>query len=156
MEQRVQEEMNEEMRQWRHKELERLQKLSEVQRKVETAKHHIEEEVICLRCPRCCKVFFDFDGCMSLSCGNCPCCFCGYCMKDCGSDAHRCAASHGEVFMPFLQFQEHHKERRGRYLQEYLGTLEPDVRKMLLKEMQGTLQGIISDHLHARLMQEAC
>merc|ERR1712070_577985 len=39
---------------------------------------------------RCSAVFYDFNGCMSLTCSRagCGCVFCGWCLKDCGADAH--------------------------------------------------------------------
>lgn len=42
-----------------------------------------------LKCPRCHLVFVDFEGCFALSCFRCGCGFCAWCLKDCGSDAHR-------------------------------------------------------------------
>ena len=51
-------------------------------------RNKIHEEVLTLKCPRCKKAFLDFDGCFALKCSNCPCSFCGWCLADCGSDAH--------------------------------------------------------------------
>lgn len=43
-------------------------------------------------CPRCKAVFLDWEGCCAVSCGQCGCSFCGWCLKDCGTDAHSHAA----------------------------------------------------------------
>ena len=49
----------------------------------------IKDSLLQNRCPRCGIPFHDFEGCFALKCDSCNCGFCGYCMKDCGSDAHR-------------------------------------------------------------------
>lgn len=52
-------------------------------------RHKIIDEILTLRCPRCKQAFLDFDGCFALTCGSCPCRFCGWCLEDCGDhDAH--------------------------------------------------------------------
>jgi len=48
----------------------------------------IVDEILTLRCPRCKQAFLDFDGCFALKCNVCSCGFCGWCLKDCGNDAH--------------------------------------------------------------------
>ena len=56
------------------------------------------EKLLDLKCPRCEQVFIDFDNCMALSCAKAGCgaAFCGWCLADCGDDAHshvaRCPA----------------------------------------------------------------
>jgi len=54
-----------------------------------------------LKCPRCQMVFYDYDGCNALVCGN-PSCragFCAVCLKDCGEDAHHhVRTSHGDSY----------------------------------------------------------
>ena len=51
-------------------------------------RNKVVNEILTLRCPRCQQAFFDFDGCFSIRCSTCQCSFCGWCLKDCGSDAH--------------------------------------------------------------------
>jgi hypothetical protein len=48
--------------------------------------------LLSVNCPRCKRVFIDFEGCFALTCG-CGCGFCAYCFKDCGNDAHRHVAA---------------------------------------------------------------
>eukprot|EP00918_Siedleckia_nematoides_P027896 GHVU01060011.1.p1 GENE.GHVU01060011.1~~GHVU01060011.1.p1 ORF type:complete len:506 (+),score=27.62 GHVU01060011.1:214-1518(+) len=69
-------------------ELKRLEQMSEKSRRVRFAHLHIKEMICNLSCPRCHVVFVDFDGCLALTCSNCKCGFCAYCLKDCGTDAH--------------------------------------------------------------------
>ena len=54
------------------------------------AKRAILDHVLTLHCPRCKTAFFDFDGCMALTCSKptCGCGFCAICLEDCGADAH--------------------------------------------------------------------
>lgn len=44
-------------------------------------------------CPKCAVSFVDFSGCFAVSCGNCPTGFCGFCLQNCGRDAHAHVAS---------------------------------------------------------------
>ena len=62
-------------------------------RRARTLYNELAED-LCDRCPRCGKVFYDYDGCNALRC-ECGCAFCAICLKDCGVDAHACARSHG-------------------------------------------------------------
>ena len=69
------------------RELERLLKMDEQQRRVH-AKSREVFELLTDACPRCKQAFVDFNGCCALSCSRCPCNFCAWCLKDCGADAH--------------------------------------------------------------------
>jgi len=71
-------------------ELQRLTALGERARKVLVARTHIVDKILTLACPRpgCGQAFLDFDGCFALKCSRCPCGFCGWCLADCGNDAH--------------------------------------------------------------------
>jgi hypothetical protein len=55
---------------------------------VELARQHIVDELLTLHCPRCSAAFVDFSGCFALTCHRCSCGFCGWCLGDCGADAH--------------------------------------------------------------------
>merc|ERR1719217_444733 len=48
-------------------------------------------ELLTLKCPRCGQAFHDFDKCFALVCPRpgCHAGFCGWCLTDCGVDAHR-------------------------------------------------------------------
>jgi len=55
---------------------------------VDSVRLKIIDEILTLRCSRFLRAFFDFDGCFALACGACPCQFCGWCLEDCGANAH--------------------------------------------------------------------
>ena len=51
---------------------------------------HINKNILCPEaCPRCRKAFTFVGGCFAIECSSCKCGFCGWCMKDCGDDAHK-------------------------------------------------------------------
>ena len=79
-----------EMKRQLEAELQRLIALDERSRKVQVARAHIIDKILTLACPRagCGQAFVDFDGCFALKCSRCPCGFCGWCLADCGRDAH--------------------------------------------------------------------
>jgi hypothetical protein len=46
-------------------------------------RRYIQEEILCIRCPNCSRVFADFSGCSNVSCvyPGCNAFFCGLCLK---------------------------------------------------------------------------
>ncbi|KAJ1428017.1 hypothetical protein B484DRAFT_348798 [Ochromonadaceae sp. CCMP2298] len=56
-------------------------------------RNKVIEDILTTKCPRCKKAFQDFEGCFALTCSNCPCAFCAWCLADCGSNAHNHVAS---------------------------------------------------------------
>lgn len=110
-------------------------------------RNHIIEEVLTLRCPRCKQAFLDFDGCFALSCSSCPCGFCGWCLSDCGSDAHEhvksCQSKPKDArketyFGTKEQFEEAQRQRRRRDLKNFLQSLNTT-------EKEQTLQALAQD-----------
>jgi hypothetical protein len=85
-------------------------------------------DLLCLHCPRCSSVFLDFTGCFALTCGNgaCSASFCGFCLADCGGDAHdhvkncRLNPKKGEYFSTEENFNEIHRGRRQAEVRKYL------------------------------------
>ena len=72
------------------------QRKLELERKkgdLERHRRFIQEDILNLRCPRCNQVFVDFNGCFALTCSRCKAGFCGWCLADCGRDAHRHVAN---------------------------------------------------------------
>ena len=65
-------------------ELERRAQMSERELAVDDARKHIINEILTLKCPRCCTAFLDFANCFAVKCGTCDCHFCGWCIADCG------------------------------------------------------------------------
>merc|ERR1740121_3441403 len=96
-------------------------------RKGEVAKQQILiAELLTLQCPRCGQAFEDFGGCFALYCARpgCRAGFCGWCLKDCGIDAHRhisheCTVAralnpHNPLWGTAAQFEAAHRSRRQR------------------------------------------
>ncbi|CAE7565953.1 PIX13 [Symbiodinium natans] len=106
------------------------------------ARRYVQEEILTLRCPRCQQAFVDFDGCCALTCSRagCGCGFCGFCLQDCGRNAHahvrRCGLNpRQDYFVSEEQFREIQKCRRTRLVQAYLAELEPETRERLLRDL---------------------
>merc|ERR1712159_569128 len=87
---------------------------------VELFKHcdHIRENILTLKCPRCGAAFVDFEGCMALNCAICGVGFCGWCLADCGRDAHehvaRCTAKPHSADRYYATEAEYEAAWRGR------------------------------------------
>jgi IBR domain, a half RING-finger domain/Zinc finger C-x8-C-x5-C-x3-H type (and similar)/RNA recognition motif. (a.k.a. RRM, RBD, or RNP domain) len=114
-------------------------------------RNHIIEEVLTLRCPRCKQAFLDFDGCFALSCNSCPCGFCGWCLSDCGSDAHAHVKScpskpKGAINETYFgtkeQFEEAQRQRRQRDLKNFLRSLNATEREQTLKALSQDLEDL--------------
>lgn len=155
------------------RELERQAKLSAMEREAEDRKKFISETILTLKCPRCHVAFLDFEGCFALSCGSCPCKFCGWCLKDCGADAHACAKTCGQryggngYYGTKEQFEERSRARRQAALDEYLNAIANEQLKDTLvalirieaRDLGLTLlpprgvEAVAADNLHQ--MQEA-
>jgi hypothetical protein len=116
-------------------ELMRLQ--GESERRIHRHRLHICENIFTLKCPRCERAFIDFepDHCLALKC-DCtspPNQFCGWCLKDCGSDAHphvrTCPKNltPGNLFASSPeQFMTAHRARMCAAVSDYLNTLPKD------------------------------
>ena len=120
------------------------------------ARKHIEEEIMLLRCPnqQCRRAFVDFNGCAALTCrgaGGEPGCganFCGFCLVDCGADAHahvaNCPLNPSEDVFPSRQVWERAQQRRRReLLQPYWDGLKDNVRRQLGADI--SIQQIFKD-----------
>jgi serine/threonine protein kinase len=100
----------------------------QMERDEEIAAHrrHITNALLNLSCPRCAKPFLDFDACFDLKCSACPCHFCGWCLRDCGNDAHQHVAHcldnpvQPSVFGTQEQFAACHRARRLLLVDDYL------------------------------------
>ncbi len=150
-------ELEDKMKQQLSEQLKVLVAMSEKEREISLARRHIEEQILQMRCPRpaCRKAFYDFDGCFAISCSSCPCKFCGWCLKDCGDDAHphcrvcpRVPSGVDALFptMPDARgaFDYSHKMRCKDRIAKYLKTLTPATQEGVKKalEMQLTDLGI--------------
>ena len=113
-------------------------------------KRKIIEEVLTLKCPRadCRQAYNEFEGCCALTCHRCDAKFCGWCLQDCGSDAHGHVSSCPEkpkgnidaLFPePKSEFKRHWEKRRERLVKLELAKhplqVQSDVIKSLTKEL---------------------
>ncbi|GBG34335.1 Protein kinase, putative [Hondaea fermentalgiana] len=118
-----------------------------------TAQNHIlriQNDVLNMSCPRCSKVFADFDDCCALECGNdkCKCYFCAWCLQDTGDDSQachqhvaRCASKPDDeedpFFSDFAVVQQAWARLRAQRLREYVAKkiedpgMRADVQNML-------------------------
>ena len=107
----------------------------------------IVENTLNLRCPRCRKVFVDFEGCFALTCSQntCRAGICAWCLKDCGADAHahvaQCPEGRGQgYFGQKAAFDEHHRQRKQRLVRELVrnepAEVQQHVRRLLEKDLR--------------------
>jgi hypothetical protein len=94
-------------------------------------RHKVIDEILTLRCLRCAQAFLDFEGCFALECGTCPCRFCGWCLRDCGTDAHphvaTCAAKPPDADRYFgkrEQFEEAKRKWQANQLERFFAELD--------------------------------
>lgn len=57
--------------------------------RVDSLRKRLQDDVLTTKCPKCSQAFIDFVGCCALTCSRCACGFCAFCLKDCGTDAHK-------------------------------------------------------------------
>ena len=101
-----------------------------------------------MKCPRCRKVFLDFTGCFALSCPECGCGFCGWCLADCGKDAHahvhQCSdgPANGNPYGTAEEFDGSNTRRRRRLIGDYLATLDDATRHSVLDAVDVDLRGV--------------
>lgn len=99
------------------------------------------EEIMNPRCPRCQKVFQDWDGCFAVTC-TCGCGFCGICLQDCGTDAHaHCLQAHGNYHFSFDTFKRRFGDLATTRIRALLDRV-PDLQYTLLaNEIPKLLEG---------------
>jgi hypothetical protein len=105
---------------------------------VAQARAQIIDHILTLRCPACSKAFCNFDGCFKCADERghgCGAAFCAFCLHNCGSDAHRhvgqCTLNTSpgrSVCGSFELFNAGQRARRQLLVQQYLLTLEPQLR----------------------------
>jgi hypothetical protein len=121
--------------------------------KIENSPPHVDriyvlENIFTLKCPRCSKAFLDFEGCFSIKCSSCPCHFCGWCLKDCQTDAHPhvliCDKSlnKNNYFGTESQFQQVSRVRIIAKLKEYLQPKSLTVRQQIVSLLSNDLKDL--------------
>ena len=111
---------------------------------------HIAENILTLKCPRagCNQAIFDFEACIAITCSNCQCGFCGWCLADCGHDAHQhvkqcpsAPARHRDSYYGTLDdFNAVHVEKRRAEVVRYL-------REQVLEEDRDQLKQAIAQDI---------
>ena len=128
-------------------ELEQMRAMDERGRKVFAGRKQIIEEILTLACPRCKQAFLDFEGCFALTCHACSCGFCGWCLANCGEDAHdhvsQCAAKQPDADEFYGTRDEFEGAQRSRqnalihaYLQQHDASLRRDILEACKKELE--------------------
>ena len=149
-ERRLAQEMETQKKEAIHLELARLAKLSALERQVDAARKHVEDDVLTLMCPHagCRQAFVDFSDCFALTCSRCRGYFCAWCLDTCESwqQSHRhvagCALNRSpnrSVFGSPALFELAQKDRRIAALEAYVASLDAEVRTTLLQALRGTL-----------------
>lgn len=135
------------------RELEKLNRLDERQRRIRAAMTSIVEEHLTTKCPRaeCRQAYQDFDGCAALCCSRCNRYFCGWCLAACAksSDAHahvaRCPGKPAGVDALFPRprevFERHWKQRKARAVRLELARLPPEEAREISSQLQ--LHGLL-------------
>ena len=115
--------------------------------------HKITQTILNLSCPRCKAAFNDFTGCFALTCGSdankdfgCGAKFCGWCMTDCGDNAHshvsncRFRLSDQNYYGSKEQFEKAQRIRRMGLLRAYLASVDnADMRKRVMAMVEKNL-----------------
>ena len=108
-------------------------------------REQVIDEILTLKCPKCKRAFLDFDGCFAVKCSNCSCGFCGWCLKDCGVDAHShviaCPSAEtsckGSYYGTQEQFKESNRKRQQKELKMFFESLgSSEEREALLADME--------------------
>jgi serine/threonine protein kinase len=119
----------------------------------EVAAHQrvIRDELLCLQCPLCRTGFIvDFRSCLAMICAHCRTAFCGWCLKDCGEDAHHhvnyvCELNPTQprnAFGNAAQFEEVHRQRRGKLVADYLQRVQNET---IRSAVRAAIQRDLSD-----------
>ena len=131
-------------------ELARLARMTALEKEVDAARQHVENDLLTLKCPHpgCQQAFVDFSDCFALTCSRCRGCFCAWCLSACSSweTAHThvagCQANRAPnraVFGTPALFELAQRERRTRAVSAFLASLTPAVRTALLPKLRPTL-----------------
>jgi hypothetical protein len=128
---------------------ERIKNIKDLdEREAHILKKRIIDDILSLKCPRCLAVFSDFEGCFALTCNDhCRAAFCGWCLMDCGEDAHahvaRCPEGQG-MFAKLIVFDEHHRVRKQKKVQMIVDDqhVRPSVRQVLVNILQVELRDL--------------
>lgn len=119
---------------------------------VQEHRHHIIDQFLTLRCPRCKRAFLDYSGCAAVTCHACNCGFCAKCFKDCGRDAHEharecrgpfpgVAAVSSSLFLATEEFNRLNLQVAQHRVWDYLSALNPGMRKDVVEACHNDFKG---------------
>ncbi len=119
------------------------EELERQRRSVMDAIAYIDENIFCLRCPKCrvkciptkfTKGPNDAGECLAMTCTACKCHFCGYCGADCGGDAHAHVMNvcGGPLFAAEAQYRKKRLAAVAQPLKQYLSRYSPETQKEIL------------------------
>jgi len=124
-------------------------------READALQRHIVDEILTLKCPRegCRQAYDDFEGCAALVCSRCrdpPCHFCGWCLHDCGRDAHahvrtcphKPAGTDAYYPRPRAVFDDHWKRRKAARIAEAMEAARPAVRARVCRALRVQLDEV--------------
>jgi MoxR-like ATPase len=141
---KYQEQLERDLKQRLDEELKRMCLMDERQRKVLQHRRFVWEKLFMDHCPRCSVPIGYDEGCIAMTC-KCGCGFCGYCLSDCGTDAHghvlgcRYVAEQG-LFGNFYRGQA---QRRTKRLAEYLRSITDKTdHNNLLTQLEKDVEGM--------------
>ena len=120
------------------------------ERRAETLRIEIIDQILTLRCPvkRCRMAFVDFEGCFDLTCSGCHVHFCAWCIRHCSpTDVHshvrECPERSGNgLFHDQRVFEAHQRRRRKQLVLQRLRKETADVRKRALKSLHCDLRDL--------------
>ena len=145
----VQRQITEEELQRRVKEEEdkRRQAAGHREGRVERHRNYIVENILTLKCPRCRQAILDFQegDCFAIRCA-CRCSFCGWCLADCGNDAHphvrACPLNPrpNDIYGSVAEFHHHHNARKRQSILQYI-----DSNLVAVEDRRYVLQAVRED-----------
>ena len=98
-------------------------------------------DLMTLSCPACKRAFVDFQGCLALQCG-CDAWLCGWCLVQCesGRSAHlhvaSCAAGPGNYYGSLEEFNQHHRQRKRRLVEQHFAALPRYARASIVQRLR--------------------
>lgn len=123
---------------------------SATQRRARNAVHHVIEEILTLKCPRCRVAFNEFAGCLALKCNACPANFCALCLTDTGDNGQDChqhvaacplgvGVRQNVFYCSTIVYERVQEVRKSQLVHSYLATLPVDVRRLARRDLQPLL-----------------
>lgn len=110
------------------------------------------EDLLLNKCPKCFKVFFDYDACHALAC-SCGCYYCGICFGTFATSQlchSHCQIKHGNMFIP----EDQAAPIKKWYLLERISSFVADKdRKKCLSVLQPIAQEVLPIHWQRHLLE---